>query len=130
MKWYTHVTCMVLTLTAMSRFFPLTTGFVLFSLIGSVLPDILEKWLGLTHRNKYIHNYDTAVMVLLAGLFSQLILALGIGWLYHLLLDTLTVRGTYLFDDKIRWRLKTTNPFHNMLTIMVHVLLLAIIMTV
>jgi len=124
MKWYTHLTCTTLLLATLSKFFPLTLGFILLSLVGSLLPDILESWLGLPHRSKYIHNYMAGVLLVALGFFSELLLALGVGYMHHLALDTMTVYGCHICDKRVKGMLKGNNNWHNFLAILAHLLLM------
>jgi len=122
MKWYTHLACITLILAAISRFFPLTLGFILFSLIGSILPDLLEVWLGLPHRSKYVHNLVAAAPLILLGVFSEWIMALGLAYAHHVVLDVTTVTGSYIYNQKIRGPLRNNNLWHNLLIILAHLL--------
>ena len=124
MKWYTHLTCITLILATLTKFFPLTVGFILFSLLGSLLPDLLESWLGLPHRSKYVHNFAIGVLLIPLGSFSEWLLALGIGYLHHLVLDVATVTGSYICNQRVRGPLKTCNLAHNMIIVLAHTLLL------
>lgn len=122
MKWYTHLTCITLVLTALSKFSPLTTGFILFSLLGSLLPDLLESWLGFPHRSRYIHNFAAGALLIPLGIFSEWLLALGVGYLHHLILDVTTVTGSYICNHRVRGPLKSGNLGHNLLVTLAHLL--------
>jgi len=122
MKWYTHLTCITLILAATSRFFPLTLGSILFSLIGSLLPDLLEPWLGLPHRSRYMHNFATGAFLSSLGIFSEYFLALGVGYLHHLVLDATTATGIYIFNHRVRGPLRNNNLWHNLLIILIHLI--------
>jgi len=124
MKWYTHLTGMTLILSAISRFFPLDIGTILFALSGSILPDILESLLLLEHRSKHMHNVATAITVLPLGLFSPWFLFLVIGYIHHLILDATTVTGIYIGNHQVKGILRTSNLFHNILVILAHLLVL------
>jgi len=108
-------------LAIISRFFPLTLGFILFSLIGSILPDLLESWLGLLHRSKYVHNLATAIPLILLGMFSEWMMALGLAYAHHIILDTTTVTGSYICNHRVRGSLKTGNLMHNIIIVLIHV---------
>lgn len=127
MKWYIHITCITLILATISRFFPLTLGFILFSLIGSILPDLLEPLLGLPHRSKYVHNLVATTPLILLGVFSEWIMALGLAYAHHIILDATTATGIYICNQKIRGSLRNNNLWHNLLVILVHLLLLSLI---
>ena len=125
MKWYAHLTGIILVLAAVSKFFPLTVGFILFSLIGSILPDLLEPWLGLRHRSKYVHNLAAAFPLILLGIFfSDWIMALGLAYIHHILLDSTTVTGIYVLDRRVKGSFKTSNLMHNIVIVLAHVLIL------
>ena len=124
MKWYTHLTCITLVLATLSRFFPLTLGFILFSLLGSLLPDLLESWLGLPHRSRYIHNFAIGALLIPLSIFSEWLLALGVGYLHHLVLDATTVTGSYICNHRVRGPLRTSSLAHNVVIVLAHMLLL------
>jgi len=127
MKWHTHLTCIILVLATISRFFPLTLGFILFSLAGSILPDLLEPWLGLPHRSRYVHNFATGAFLSSLGIFSEWLFALGVGYLHHLVLDAATATGIYVCNRRVRGPLRNNSLWHNLLIILVHLLLLSLI---
>ena len=122
MKWYTHLTGIVMVLAAISRFFQLTLGFILFSLIGSILPDLLEAWLGLPHRSKYVHNLAVAIPLILLGAFSEWLLAFGLAYAHHIVLDATTATGSYICNRKVRGPLRNNNLLHNLLVMLAHLL--------
>jgi len=124
MKWYTHIAGITLILAALSRFFPLTLGFVLFSLIGSILPDLLEFWLGLSHRSRYIHEVAVAAPLILLGVFSEWLLAIGLAYAHHIILDVTTVTGSYICNQKFRGPLRNNSLSHNIMIILAHLLIM------
>jgi len=124
MKWYTHIAGITLILAALSRFFPLTLGFVLFSLVGSILPDLLESWLNLPHRSKYAHNLAVAAPLIILGVVSECLLALGLAYAHHVVLDATTVTGSYICNHRVRGPLRTGSLAHNVVIVLAHMLLL------
>lgn len=120
MKWITHVSCILILLAGLSRFTPLTLGFILLSLAGSILPDLIEEWTGLPHRSVFTHNIVIGVLLLIlpSGLN-----ALGVGYLHHLALDALTPGGVYVFTRRVRGPLESSSIPYNMVVVLAHLLL-------
>jgi len=115
---------MTLILLAISRFFPLDIGTILFALSGSILPDVLEPMLMLKHRSKYIHNIVTAILILPLSLFSPWMIPATFGYIHHLILDATTVTGIYIGNHQVKGTLKTDNLLHNIFIVLIHLLLL------
>jgi len=126
MKWYTHLACITMILAALTRFFPLTLGFILFTMIGSLLPDLLEAWIGLPHRSKYIHNLAVVTLLIPLGLFNEWLLGLGIAYAHHVVLDATTVTGSYICNRRIKGPLKTNILAHNIFVMLMHLPILMI----
>jgi len=118
---------MTLILLAISRFFPLDIGTILFALSGSILPDILESILMLKHRSKYIHNMVTAILILPLSLFSPWMIPAIFGYIHHLILDATTVTGIYIGNHQIKGALKTDSLLHNIFIILIHLPLFLVI---
>lgn len=110
MKWYTHIasaTVLALAFTPYS---------VHYAAAAAILPDVLEKVLGLPHRSVYIHNFTFPLMLLPLAMFSTLS-GIFLGVLDHIVLDALTIHGVYLFDKRIHGFMNTNNKMHNLIVI-------------
>jgi len=116
MKWYAHIA------STLALALVLTPYSVAYAAAASILPDVVEKLLGLPHRSIYMHNY--ALPLLLSPMFFYPSLAgIPLGVLDHIVLDNLTVHGVYLFERRIRGFMNTNNPLHNMIAVAASILL-------
>lgn len=91
------------------------------------MPDVIESWFRLPHRSIYVHNFATGLFLVSLTPLSYWMLALGLGYLHHLILDSATVRGCYIFRRRMKGVLQTRNFSHNVLMILVHVVFALIV---
>ncbi|RLG23144.1 hypothetical protein DRN85_09875 [Methanosarcinales archaeon] len=128
MKWYCHIISILSVLAIINHFIPLNALSITFAVLGSLAPDIIERAFFLNHRNKYVHNFLTGILILcLFSIIEPSSFTFGIAYIHHLLLD-ITKGGVYIGNKRIRGFLNNTNPLHNVFVILIHVfLLLAVI---
>ena len=119
MKWYTHSLGSLILILAIAKHEPLTLGFVLGTLTGSILPDIIEQTLGLPHRSKIIHNFFTPLALLAYP--NQLALGIMLGYIHHLILDATTKKGVYILNKHIKGPLTTNKTEHNIAILITHI---------
>ena len=129
-KKRTHLIFAALLFLALSGFFSFPVLFVVFAIIGAVLPDF-DLWLGGLHR-KLLHNVWALLVIIFVGFHFSLLdkaiaIALSIGFLSHLLADSLTPAGIKPFwpfpIPHFKGPIKTGGFFEFILTI----ILLAVI---
>lgn len=122
MKWWAHVLCSALLAVALAPG-EVAAAPVLVA-VGAVLPDVLERILGLRHRSLH----ELAVYLLLTGPLALAgTVTLALGAVDHILTDALTVHGVTVFGFRVRGPLKTESYAHNALAVAIHLLPLALI---
>jgi len=100
-----------------------------FALIGSILPDLIDYYLKLKHRNPITHNLLTPIIPLALSP-PQPIALLFIAYLHHLTLDLLTKQGVYIGAEKVRLtKIESKNPLYNLLTLLLHLLIFLFLTT-
>ena len=123
MKWYTHIISLLSVLVALNKFSPLPLLSYMYGALGSIAPDLVEKALFLDHRNKWVHNLLTGLVLFFTlPMLDPALFALGLGYVHHLLLD-ITRSGIYAGRRRIEGPLNSTDPFHNVFVIVLHLLL-------
>ena len=98
----------------------LSVGFIAFALLGSILPDAVERWIGLRHRSKAVHNFASALPIFLLSLAFEPLAGLAVGWLHHIAIDSTTTSGCYVLSARVRGPLKSNNPWHGALISLLH----------
>jgi hypothetical protein len=120
MKWGVHFISILLLLIPLSKFIPLDLGFIIFALIGSLAPDMIEASLRFEHRCKYLHNF-IIVFLLFPFLIYSPIAGFSLGYFHHLLLDSLTKKGVYLGNIRLSNGFKTNDIFSNLAILSIHI---------
>jgi len=122
MLFKTHLLFALLIALLLIKFFDFGYLFLLFVLIGSLIPDIdnVESFLGRKYRiisgpiefifghRGLLHSiYPVLGLVILYFIFkTELILALSLGYFLHLVLDALTKEGITFFTVPFRFKIK------------------------
>ncbi len=122
MLFKTHLIFSLFVGLVLLNFFEINYLFLIFILVGSLLPDIdsVESYLGrkariisgpieflFGHRGLLHTIYPVLSLFILYLIFRiNLILALAIGYLLHLILDAITKEGVTFFTIPFRFKIK------------------------
>jgi len=123
MKWITHILGAILITILLLKAFPISVGFILSVIAGSILPDLIEFMLNFQHRSIVFHNYLGAFILLLLGTGVGWILGLGLGYLHHLVLDSVTKKGVFFLNRRVYGSLNTNEAIDNLAVFGVHVII-------
>jgi len=119
MKWITHIVCGICVIAALSLFIHLTVADAILGVIATILPDYVDIFFNLRHRNILTHNLLTPLPAVLLYSYPG---ATGflIGYLHHLFLDSMTKQGVYIGKRRIKGTLYSRSTIDNVITIMIH----------
>jgi len=95
-------------------------------ILGSIFPDIFENIIKVEHRSIYVHNFLTAIIFCIAS-YKTLVFSFFLGYLFHLILDSLTIYGVYFGKARIRGRLKSLDVKDNLLVTLLFVIIFLIV---
>lgn len=116
-KWYAHTACSLMLAIA------LNPAWVPLALIGSTLPDAVERILGAKHRSMHELMLWLPLLPLLATGYG----GLALGAIHHVLLDALTVHGVTAAGRRIRGPFSTSRPLDNLAAILLHMPILLLL---
>ena len=124
-KWVTHIACAAMMGLALGC----PPELLWLVAVGSILPDLIEiryRRLGLGHRSPLVHNWAVPLAMSPLALAWGGALWLAAGYAHHLLLDTLTVYGVYVFGARVGLWLRSDRLLDNAVVTLLHAVALVI----